>query len=194
MILNNLLENMKLYAGVAPIFMTFSAQSKALATQLTMEGKLDKKRKNLLGAPSGKKVTIMIDDVNMPAVEEYGAQPPIEVVRLLIDKGGFYDRKKLFWKDVENTTIHLCAGPPGGGRNEMTPRLTRHFHVVCMPATSESAMRTIFDSILVGFLGKFKPEVQHIASQVVGSTLDVYTLCGEELLPTPTLKHRRNTS
>ncbi len=36
---------------VVPVYMTFSAQTKALQTQLTIEAKLDKKRKTLLGAP-----------------------------------------------------------------------------------------------------------------------------------------------
>ena len=30
----------------------------------------------------------------------YGAQPPIEIMRQLTGFPGFYDRKKLFWKDV----------------------------------------------------------------------------------------------
>ena len=34
----------------------------------------------------------------MPSVEEYGAQPPIEMLRLLVDKGGVYDRKERYWK------------------------------------------------------------------------------------------------
>jgi len=71
--ISNLLEKMKELAGVVPIYMTFSAQTKAISTQLTIEGKLEKKRKTLLGAPVNKTVVILVDDVNMPLVEEYGA-------------------------------------------------------------------------------------------------------------------------
>ena len=37
----------------------------------------------------------------MPSIEEYGAQPPIEMLRLLLDKGGVWDRKNYFFKTVE---------------------------------------------------------------------------------------------
>lgn len=58
------------------------------------------KRKNLLGAMPGKKVVLFIDDLNMPTVEQFGAQPPIELLRQMLGMGGFYDRKLLFWKDT----------------------------------------------------------------------------------------------
>jgi dynein heavy chain len=46
--------------GIVPVFMTFSAQTLSLVTQSTIESKLEKKRKNLLGAPAGKKVVIFV--------------------------------------------------------------------------------------------------------------------------------------
>lgn len=48
---------------------------------------------------------MFVDDLNMPAVEQYGAQPPIELLRLFVDRKGLYDRTELSWKDVEDTKV-----------------------------------------------------------------------------------------
>ena len=116
-IINNLLGRMAEVANVYPVKFTFSAQSEASVIQMTLEGKLEKKRKSLIGAPAGKQVVLLVDDVNMPAVEQYGAQPPVELLRQIQDSRGVYDRRKLFWKEIENTTMLLSAAPPGGGRS-----------------------------------------------------------------------------
>jgi dynein heavy chain len=49
----------------------FSAQTSSIRTQQIFETKLEKKRKNLLGAPVGKCVVMFVDDANMPALDEY---------------------------------------------------------------------------------------------------------------------------
>ena len=47
---------------------SFSAQTSARNMQDLLESKLDKLRKNLLGAPPGRQTVIFVDDINMPLV------------------------------------------------------------------------------------------------------------------------------
>jgi dynein heavy chain, axonemal len=172
-----------------PYTINFSAQTGAMDTQLFIESKLVKKRKTRFGAPPGSHIVFFVDDINMPAREVYGAQPPVELLRQFQDFKGFYDREKLFWKEIENVTLCAACGPPGGGRQELTPRIVRHFTLLSVPPPSEASIKTIFSTILQGFLGDFSADIQQLCIPLVCASLQVYNQVAQELLPTPTKSH-----
>ena len=59
----------------------------------------------------------------MPKKEEYGAQPPIELIRQFLDHKGWYNIKELQFKKMEDLIVLSAMGPPGGGRTFITNRI-----------------------------------------------------------------------
>ena len=93
-----------------PITLSFSAQTSANQTQDMIDSKCEKRRKGVFGPTAGKEFVIFVDDVNMPMKEEYGAQPPIEILRQWFDNGGWYDRKALEMRKITGE-INIMSFP-----------------------------------------------------------------------------------
>lgn len=167
----------------------FSAKTSANMTQDIIDGKLDKRRKGVYGPPQGQQCVIFIDDLNMPEVETYGAQPPIELIRQLIDNGGWYDLKEKNWKHIVDTSLVAAMGPPGGGRNHITPRLLRHFNLFCFSEFDDNTLRRIFSTIVQWHFSSFPTDIKLLSEAVVDATLDTYRAAMKSLLPTPQKSH-----
>jgi len=176
---------------VMPVVINFSAQTSSAATQAMIESKLERKRKQRYGPPAGRHVVLFVDDVNMPMREVHGSQPPLELLRQLLDFRGFYDRKKLEWMGILDTTLCAACGPPGGGRQEVSSRFLRHFTLLNLPPPSELIMRHIFSTILGGFFDTFfNADVKNrMLKPMVSSAIEVYLRIASELLPTPAKSH-----
>ncbi|XP_070947930.1 dynein axonemal heavy chain 1 isoform X2 [Macaca nemestrina] len=183
-------------------FLTFSARTSANQTQDVIDSKLDKRRKGVFGPPLGRSFIFFIDDLNMPALETYGAQPPIELLRQWMDHGGWYDRKIIgAFKNLVDINFVCAMGPPGGGRNTITPRLMRHFNYLSFAEMDEVSKKRIFSTILGnwmnGLLGEKSyrepvpgaPHIAHFTDPLVEATIMVYATITSQLLPTPAKSH-----
>ncbi|KAH8073158.1 dynein light chain binding protein [Aureococcus anophagefferens] len=173
-----------------PLTMTFSAQTSANMTQDTLDGKFEKRRRGVFGPPAGKVMAIHVDDLNMPMRETYGAQPPIEILRQWFSQEGWYDRANdLAFRRIVDVVFVASLGPPGGGRQEVTPRFVRPFNVVGLSDISDNSKAGIFGTILGNFLEGFTPAISKLTSQIVLSTINTFNTICETLLPTPSKSH-----
>ncbi|KAM7402690.1 hypothetical protein PAMP_017906 [Pampus punctatissimus] len=180
-------------------FLMFSARTSANQTQDYIDSKLDKRRKGVFGPPIGKYFIFFIDDLNMPMLETYGAQPPIELLRQWMDHSGWYDRKQIgTFKHIVDINFACAMGPPGGGRNPITQRFTRHFNFLSFTEMDDASKKKIFSTILGSWMdgnmskkepGKPVPAIQPLNESLVDATIRVYSTITSQLLPTPAKSH-----
>jgi dynein heavy chain len=173
------------------VFVTFSATTSANQTQEMLESKLDKRKKGVYGPPIGKKCIIFIDDLSMPTKEQYGAQPPIELLRQWMDHGGWYHLKDKVLQEFVDIQFVSATGPAGGSRNAVTPRFLRHFSVIGLTSFNDHTLQKIFKSIIDWHfeVKGFSASIKMVSEFIIEATLKVFRESMKVLLPTPAKSH-----
>ncbi|CAD7946598.1 unnamed protein product [Amoebophrya sp. A25] len=167
----------------------FSAATTSKQTQEIIDGKLDKRRRGVFGPPVGKTMVIFVDDLNMPTKEEYGAQPPLEILRQFFCQQGWYDRKTNEFRQLEDLLFIGAMGPPGGGKNTIPARYLWHYNLIFVTPYSEEGLGRIFMSVLKWFFTPFPSSISQAVPNLVKASLDMYESASGLLRPTPTKSH-----
>ncbi|KAK7827526.1 hypothetical protein U0070_026732 [Myodes glareolus] len=171
------------------LIVNMSAQTTSNNVQSIIESRVEKRTKGVYVPFGGKSMITFMDDLNMPAKDMFGSQPPLELIRLWIDYGFWYDRLKQSIKHIRDMFLMAAMGPPGGGRTVISPRLQSRFNIINMTFPTESQIIRIFGTMINQKLQDFEEEVKPIGNVVTEATLDVYNTVVQRFLPTPAKIH-----
>merc|ERR1719424_2215591 len=136
-----------------------------------------------------------IDDASMPVVNEWGDQVTNELTRQLMEQSGFYflDKdKRGDFKTIEGMQYIGAMGHPGGGKNDIAPRLKSKFLCFNMVPPLTSSVKSIYGSILnARFTTKNKAsaEIISLSQKLIPATIQLWERVKGKLLPTPQRFH-----
>jgi dynein heavy chain, axonemal len=157
--------------------------------QNTIEGRLEKRSKGVFAPVGGKRMIAFIDDLNMPMKSPFGFIPPLELLKLWIDNGFWYDRTKCESKEIRDMQMLTAMAPPGGGRNPFSQRVMSCFSMICITSPTSQQLHKIYSTLLSAHLADFDETIRPLSDQIAQASVGIYQSVVQNLLPTPAKAH-----
>ena len=160
----------------------------ASALQVILEQPLEKKSGTRYGPVGSRRLIYFLDDLNMPFVDKYDTQTPIELLRQSIDYRGWFDKVKIQQKEINNTQYVACMNPTAGSFN-VTPRMQRHFASFGVQMPVADVIKSIFSGIIESHMANFDPDVSKLAPKLVNASVELHNTVMNNFLPSAVKFH-----
>ena len=149
---------------------------------------LEKISKGTFGPRSdGKRLVLFLDDLNIPekTSEESPFQPPLELLRQLIDYGGWYNRGSCTWEKVIKINVMSAMAHPTGGREIISSRTQSRFSLLNCTEFESKQMTAIFSSLLHCKLSFLPDNVKEVIGNISDATVGIFNRIRKDYLPIP---------
>ena len=188
-VIKSYMQELSSRGSTSTLTMNFSSRTTANDVHRSIMDVVEKRTKNTIGPPSGKRLLCFMDDLNMPSEDKYGTQQPIALLKLMIGREGTFEcDRDVTWLHMKDIQYIAAMGHPSGSRGQVDPRFISMFHVFEMQTPDEANLKVIYGSIMQSTTQNFDISLP-MRQVIVDNTLDLFQSVTSSLLPTPSRFH-----
>jgi dynein heavy chain len=103
------------------------------------------------GPPLGKRCLMFVDDINLPE-SECGSQPPVELLRQLLDHESWFELVSGTPLKLMDLQLVCAMGPSPRGLQGTSQRFLRHFSSLSINEIEETILTSIFSRLMLWHL------------------------------------------
>ncbi|KAG5479644.1 hypothetical protein CUR178_03406 [Leishmania enriettii] len=160
---------------------TVSTVMKALVQHCTVQ---DTARGLVMAPTSGKQLLLFCDEVNLPALDRYGTQVVVQLLRQLIERKGFHRARDNTWITIQDVqVVGACNPPTDPGRVPLSARFLRWAPLLLVDFPSPESLTTIYTTYCRAILAWNERLRGQVASCLAQAMVKMYRVSQARFTP-----------